>query len=105
MQRDEALVPVAEFNNSIQAHSIRIMLEANGIPAFVVGDAIQEIGFEPVQVMVSQRNLELARCVIEEVPAASEILIPEWRCDCGEQVDSGFNLCWSCGREHPDDSD
>jgi len=105
MQNDEALVPVAEFHSSLQAHSVRILLEANGIPAFVVGDAIQELGFEPIQVMVSQQNLELARRVIDEVPAASEILIPEWICICGEQVDSGFNLCWSCGQAHPDSQD
>ena len=102
MQRDEPLVRVAKFNSSIEAHSTRILLEANGIPAFVVGDAIQEIGFEPIQVMVSKKNLDLAQRVINEVPAASEILIPEWVCICGEQVDSGFNLCWSCGQAHED---
>ncbi len=105
MRHDEALVKVAEYPSSLLAHSIRILLEANGIPAIVVGDAIQEVGFEPIQVMVSKTNLELARTVIEEVPAASEILIPEWICLCGEQVDSGFHICWSCGQEYETDGD
>jgi hypothetical protein len=100
MQHDDALVQVAEYPSSLSAHSIRILLEANGIPAIVVGDTIQEIGFEPIQVMVSKAHLELARTVIEEVPAASEILIPEWICICGEQVDSGFHVCWSCGQDY-----
>ena len=105
MQHDDALVEVAQYPSSLLAHSIRILLEANGIPAIVVGDAIQEIGFEPIQVMVSKKNLQLARQVIEEVPAASEILIPGWICVCGEEVDSGFNLCWSCGYEYHADED
>ncbi len=91
---------VAEFDNVLKAHSVRILLEANGIPAVVFGESSSETGLEPIHVCVHQSNLELAKTVIREVPAASEVMIPEWICGCGEQVDAGFHVCWSCGSEH-----
>ena len=100
----EKLSKVAEYPSSLEAHSIRILLEANGIPAIVLGDTINETGLEPVLVYVHQENLELAQTVILEVPAAAEVLIPEWQCDCGETVDAGFNVRWSCGQPHESDS-
>ena len=24
-----------------------------------------------------------------------------WRCDCGEQLEGQFEICWHCGRERP----
>jgi hypothetical protein len=105
LHKGEKLSKVAEYPSSLEAHSVRILLEANGISAIVVGDAISETGLEPVLVFVHQENLDLAQTVIREVPAAAEILIPEWRCVCGETVDAGFNVCWSCGRDHPHNSD
>jgi len=59
------------------AHSMRILLEANGIDAQVHGDFSAEI--------------------------AGEVLVPEWTCDCGATVDEGFQVCWSCGQACPDD--
>lgn len=96
MSRPESLEAVAEFRNVLEAHSVRILLEANGIPAVVMGDAISETGLEPILVYVHRENMELAQTVIREVPAAAEVLIPEWNCKCGEKVDAGFNICWSC---------
>lgn len=100
MSRDESLEKVGEFDGPLAAHSVRILLEANGIPAVVFGDASNETGLEPVLVYVHKKNIELARRVIEEVPAAAEVLIPAWVCQCGEQVDAGFNMCWSCSEPY-----
>ena len=86
MSRSHHLVSVAEFRNALDAHSTRILLEANGIPAVVIGDAISEMGLEPISVHVHRENVELAHRVIQEVPAAADVLIPEWICKCGEQV-------------------
>ena len=98
MSRPDSLVVVAEFRNVLEAHSTRILLEANGIRAVVIGDAISETGLEPIVVYVHRENLELAQTVIQEIPAASEVLIPAWNCACGAEVDAGFNVCWSCAR-------
>ena len=101
MKRGSDLIRIATFNNSLKAHSLRILLEANGIQATVDGDTAID-GFDPKHVYVSRENSELARQVMQEVPAASEILIPAWKCECEEQVDEGFHVCWSCGRPCPE---
>ena len=98
--RNDDLVELAQFRHGINAHSIRILLEANGIPAVVDGDAMIEPGLEMAKVYVHRKNLELAKRVVHEVPPASEVLIPEWLCQCGEQVDSGFCVCWHCGTDY-----
>ena len=93
-------VKLAEFESSIPAHSMRILLEANGIEAQVHGDFLAEIAsVERIQLIVKKSDLELAKRVITEVPAAAETLVPEWTCDCGVTVDKGFQICWSRGRE------
>jgi len=99
----EKFVKLAKFDSAIPAHSMRILLEANGIEAQVQGDFVAEIaGTDSILVIVREADLEIAKRVIVEVPAASEVLVPEWTCDCGETVDKGFQVCWSCGRACPD---
>ena len=93
-------VKLAEFESSMPAHSMRILLEANGIEAQVHGDFLAEIAsVERIQLLVKESDLELAKRVITEVPAAAETLVPQWTCDCGVTVDEGFQICWSCGHE------
>lgn len=99
----EKFAKLAKFDSAIPAHSMRILLEANGIEAQVQGDFVAEIaGTDSILVIVREADLEIAKRVIVEVPAASEVLVPEWTCDCGETVDKGFQVCWSCGRACPD---
>jgi hypothetical protein len=98
MSRD--LAELGRFTSGIEAHSIRILLEASGIPAWVAGDLPLEHGLVEATVMVRRTDLALAIQIVEEVPPASEVLIPEWSCQCGETVDAGFHRCWSCGAEH-----
>jgi len=96
------LVVLADYSDALVAHSVRILLEASGVEAHVTGDTPSEHGLDRAQVLVRQADLELARQIVTEVPPASEILIPEWICVCGETVDEGFHRCWACGLEHPD---
>lgn len=108
-ERDDDLVLLAKFTNSIPAHSLRILLEASGIRASVTGEeananfgsAIGMLGLNivGVEVHVRREDLEDAKLVMNEVPAASDVLIAEWKCGCGAEVDEGFAVCWSCGRE------
>jgi len=96
----DSYVKLAEFESSITAPSMRILLEANGIEARVHGDFIAEIAsVEHIRLVVRESDLEMAKRVINEVPAAAETLVPEWVCDCGATVDEGFQICWSCGHE------
>jgi hypothetical protein len=96
------LVLLEQFEHPLAAHSCRILLEANGIPSVVDGDSKIE-GFELTRLYVHRKNKELAIRVVKEVPAASEVMIPAWICSCGEEVDEGFAICWSCGNEVQDE--
>ena len=97
---------LAKFNNAIPAHSMRIMLEASGIDARVHGDFSVEIGTgDVIFVVVRESDLVISKRVITEVPAAAETLVPEWTCKCGQTVDEGFQICWSCGQECADEDE
>ena len=108
-KRDDDLVVLARFTNSAVAHSLRILIEAHGIRVSVTNELSNSamgtsifgkhspIGIE---VCVFRSDLDEARTIMQEVPAASEMLVPQWTCeDCGETVDEGFTVCWSCGNE------
>ena len=108
-QRDDDLVTLARFTNSAVAHSLRILIEAHGIRVSVTNELsnsamgtsifgnLSPIGIE---VCVFRRDLDEARTIMKNVPEASETLVPQWPCqDCGETVDEGFIVCWSCGKE------
>lgn len=111
--QDDDLVKLAVFSEPCAAHSLRILLEAHGIATSVTGEesnalggtALFESGLVAVQVHVRRQDFDEAKLIMEEVPAASETLIPEWICQCGEQVDRGFSVCWSCGNQYDDDPD
>ena len=96
MKREDDLVVVDEFQSSLTAHSLRILLEANGVAAIVDGDHAID-GTERPRLYVKRSDLELAKTVIKEVPVAAEVLFPAWVCECGAEVDEGFQICWSCG--------
>ena len=99
----------------MEAHSVRILLEASGIAATVTGEesnltfggfiGLGDAGLVGVQVYVRRQDLELAKRVMLEVPAASDVLFPAWECDCGASVDEGFTVCWACGLENMDRDD
>jgi hypothetical protein len=101
----QQFVLLADFDNIASAHSMRVLLEASGLEARVHGDFSAEIGsVDRATLLVRSGDLELAQKIVTEVPAASEILIPEWICDCGQTVDEGFQVCWSCGQSCPDET-
>lgn len=97
----DRLIVIATFADALTAHSIRLLLEASGITAFVTGDFPSDYGTDRVLVHVRESDEPLATRVVNEVPAASEVMIPEWICECGETVDAGFHRCWNCGGEMP----
>ncbi len=111
-ERDDDLVPIQRFVSSTAAHSLRILLEAHGIQAAVVNEeSTSTLGTNifgnqspiGIEVCVQRQHVEDATLIMNEVPAAAEALIPEWVCKCGETVDAGFSVCWSCGAKHPEE--
>lgn len=56
----------------------------------------------PVVWVLEDGDLPRARQLLQEFLAEGESRGP-WRCPaCGEVVDGGLLLCWSCGARHPE---
>ena len=113
-QRDDDLVLLSQFDSAPAAHNVRLLLQAHSIDATVENEESNsvfgapifgQIGLFRIELFVRRSDLAEAKLIMEQVPAAAEVLIPQWRCDCGETVDAGFSVCWSCGESHPEESD
>lgn len=113
-KQNEKLVRLATFENAGEAHCLRIALEEQGIQATVANEgAMSNIGatlFGPIsaifiEVMVLESDTEQALLVKNGLVMADEEAIPEWTCKCGETVDAGFGVCWSCSKPYPSASD
>ncbi len=107
-ERDDDLVVVASFTSGSEAHVLRLLLEANGIQAAITGEETNTaFGFGSatdtnifgVKVLVKRMDISEAQLIMQ-VPAAADIMIPAWTCTCGEPVDEGFAVCWSCGQSN-----
>jgi len=76
------LVVLSTFESSVEAHLFKNELENNGIRASVSNENSTAI-FGATIGGDSENGL-----------------ISEWTCNCGETVDEGFAVCWSCGADH-----
>ena len=45
-------------------------------------------------------DVKHAKRMVDEILAEDEDPIPAWTCECGESVDEGFFVCWSCQAEY-----
>lgn len=104
MEGDRDLIPVAKFDSEPDAKILQISLIDRGIKATISGDttAFGGIvgGVTGVTVYVRRIEAEEARAVMAEMK--SEKPLPQWDCPCGETVDEGYAICWSCGSEYPE---
>ena len=93
------------FKSEFEALHAKAVLEDNGIKCTIPPPDSNAFGVsldgeEEVELIVARPDLEQATALIAELEAPQEIDIPEWTCQCGEQVDEGFAVCWSCGAEY-----
>lgn len=102
MDKDHDLVRIAMFDSEPEAKILQIALIDRGIKATISGD-VSAFGATGaaigVRVFVRRIEVDEAKKLIVEME--QEIPVPEWSCKCGETVDEGYALCWSCGSEHP----
>ena len=61
-------------------------------------------GPDLIELFVHPSNVEKAKELIMAVMEEEGDEIPGWTCQCGEEVDEGFGVCWSCGAEYKSDS-
>jgi len=107
------LVTLAEFSNSIEAHAFKDLLTLNGIASRVTNEeAAASLGimagttssFSPA-VMIREEDSEAGLALKQEFLAAdlaNTTTVEEWTCRCGETVDAGFEVCWSCQAGYED---
>ncbi len=96
-------VAVAETES--EAVFIRAALEdagitpmVSGLEVGVFGDAVDGSG--EIEVHVALADYEKAKSLVDEIMNDESEPIPAWTCKCGEDVDEGFFVCWSCGNEY-----
>ena len=85
---------------------IQAALQDNGIEAKLSGNEASALGFaldgpDAIEIIVKASDFDKAKSIIEELDASEPEDIPAWTCVCGEEVDAGFGICWSCGAEYP----
>ena len=107
MDDDKNLVRLAAFEHEYEAILLKNNLNDNGVPAWVTGGdgvntfgaGLTAAGLVGVDVRIRKIDLEAARVILAEMEEDSSTNLPAWKCECGEDVDEGFAVCWSCGSE------
>lgn len=107
-QNDDKLVVLAAFDNPIDAHTFKNVLEQNGIDASVNNETTTAIfgltiagpsSAFSIEVVIRKSDAEAGLAVKERFLSSlpnDSSPIPEWACKCGETVDAGFEVCWNC---------
>lgn len=101
----EELIKIAEAGTETDALQLKAALEAVGVRAMISGLEASALGaslegMDVIEIFVKPSQIDLASDVLDQLEAESEDEIPEWTCVCGEQVDAGFAICWSCGADY-----
>ena len=103
----EDLLRVAGFPSEPEAQIAQAMLAEHGINASI-DNGESALGFdlvdmEEIDLIVMRQDFDRAKELIDEMQAVEgeeEAPIPAWTCKCGEEVDEGFFVCWSCGADY-----
>ncbi len=104
------LVELTRLENPVIAETLRIALEDRGIAAFIESSetnrAMHYVGtaLGGVRVLVpSDRKEEAEELLRTFSEHSASDRSPGWICpNCGEEVDAGFEACWSCDTERPE---
>lgn len=93
-----------------EAVIVQHKLNAVGIESRLVGDELFALrGAVPLEegtlpmILVHEDDIPQAMLVIQEWEATKKMESqgPKWNCGCGEELESQFNSCWSCGAPRP----
>lgn len=101
------VVRVETFTSETQAYHAQALLKEADINATIAEPDDGAFGFsldvvDHFDLIVNVSDLESAKKILEEMEEMEDgELAPAWTCKCGEQVDEGFAVCWSCGAVHP----
>ncbi len=99
------LVTVAVFATPAEARLAAAALDGAQIESCVEGEmsavSLSHLGsgLGGVKLQVREADAERARAVLQEAGDGRDVTAsPPWTCgDCGAAMESGFDVCWSCG--------
>ena len=105
MEEEKPMVRLLVVESDIEANFFKGALEDNGISALVKGIAGSAFGAaldgpDEIEVYVYSDDVEESKAIIMELLDEDGDEIPAWTCTCGEEVDEGFGVCWSCGADY-----
>lgn len=93
----ETEVDANYIKNALGEQGIQVMMSGSEASAF----GVSLDGADDVELFVKAEDLEKGKALVEELlNDEDEELVPAWTCQCGEEVDEGFGICWSCGAEY-----
>jgi len=105
MEEEHELVRLLVLDSEAQANFLKGFLADHGVEAKISGLEHSALGTDlegpdPIELFVTPSDFENAKSLVEELVDDGEDEVPAWTCKCGEQVDEGFFVCWSCGAEY-----
>ncbi len=103
----EDLLRVAGFPSEPEAQIAQAMLAEQGINASI-DNGESALGFDlvdmdEIDLIVMRKDFDRAKELIDDMKslqAEDQEPVPAWTCKCGEDVDEGFFVCWSCGADY-----
>lgn len=107
------MIKVFTAQNHAEAHLMRGLLEAEGIPAEVQGEALSALdgglavlGFRPTVWIPEENDLPRATELVEHFSRRQPSFLhpgSPWHCpQCEERHEAQFTECWHCGTSRPE---
>lgn len=97
---------VASYALETEAGQFKSILEENGIPAFLDGATANTMlsyvgtALGGVRLLVRESDFDRATDILTSLADGTDSPGGDWFCGaCNEDVDAGFQVCWSCGRQ------
>jgi hypothetical protein len=87
--------PIFQGQNETEAHLLKNILEAEGIEAEIRSDS----PYGTSRLYVREEDYDRAVAIGAGFKTPGPDNPWKWRCDCGEDVEEQFAVCWKCGRE------
>jgi hypothetical protein len=103
---EKTMVRLLAVETEVEASLLKSALEENDIHVFIkglggdsaFGGALD--GADEIELFVYEDDVEEAKGAIVDLLEEDVDEIPAWTCKCGEDVDEGFGICWSCGADY-----
>lgn len=105
MMEEKPMVRLLVAESDVEANFFKGALEDAGINALVKGMESSVFGAaldgpDEIELYVYADDVEASRAIVTELADEDGEEIPGWTCGCGEDVDEGFAVCWSCGADY-----